>query len=183
MSERYKFHDPDALYFVTMTIVKWLPVLADKEFCRLILESLKFCQKEKGLIIHCWCIMPNHIHLIISRSKPEFTLGNIIRDFKKFTAKDIIRQLDDSNLAHKYYVNIFRRKASQIKRNKNFKVWKDGSHPILLDTNFLIDQKLEYIHYNPVKANLCEAPEDYVWSSARDYMMKYKGELAVEFIT
>jgi REP element-mobilizing transposase RayT len=179
MSERYKFHDPDALYFVTLTIVNWIPVFENKRIQEMILESLKFCQKEKGLIINCWCLMPNHLHMIISRSKSETLLGEILRDFKKYSSREIAQLINSENSS---YLRTFRYKANRIKRNTNFKVWKDGNHPILLDTNFLLDQKVEYIHNNPVKAGLVEAPEMYKLSSAIDYNTGISGLLEIELI-
>ena len=181
MSERYKFYDPDGLYFVTLTIVNWVPIFYKERILNIILESLKFCQKYKGLRIHCWCIMPNHVHLIISRSKPNYLLNEILRDFKKHTSREIIKVLNEVN--NSKYLNIFRREALRIKRNKNFKVWKDGNHPILLDTNFLMDQKIDYIHFNPVSAGLCVSPEEYEWSSAKDYHSDHMGLPKLEFIS
>jgi len=110
-------------------------------------------------------------------------LGEIIRDFKKFTSKEIIKKLISLDSIYKSFLKVFQNKASLINRNKNFKVWQDGSHPILLDTNFLLDQKVEYIHNNPVKAELSESPEQYEWSSARDYFLETKGPIELEFIT
>jgi len=182
MSEKYKFHDPDALYFVTLTIVNWIAVFEDKRIIDLIINSLRFCQKQKGLKFHCWCIMPNHLHLIISRSGKNFLLSEILRDYKKFTSKEIIKALQSAN-TNESYLNVFRNEATKIKRNRNYKVWKDGNHPLLLDTNFLIDQKVDYIHDNPVRAGLCETPEEYEWSSARDYYLDHKGPLELEFIS
>lgn len=182
MSEKYKFNDPDGLYFITLTIVKWVNVFSDMGNIDIIVKSLQFCQMKKGLIIHCWCIMPNHLHLIISRSDQKFSLSEILRDFKKFTSKEIVVALQSGN-SHPSYLNIFRNEATKIKRNRYYKVWKDGNHPIGLDTNFLMDQKVDYIHDNPVKAGLCATPEEYEWSSARDYYLSHKGLLELEFIS
>ena len=182
MSEKYKFHDPYALYFVTLTVVNWISVFENAKMKLVLLDSLKFCQKEKGLIIHCWCIMTDHIHLIISKSGTQGSLGDIIRDFKKYTSKQIVNEILISDTSRSDYLHLFMEEASKIKRNKKYKVWQDGSHPILLDTNFLMDQKVEYIHFNPVKANLSSAPEDYKWSSAGDYYLNRKGMLKLELI-
>ena len=54
-------------------------------------------------------------------------------------------------------------------RIKNYKVWQDTSHPILLDSNYLIDQKINYIHQNPVKALIVQNDIDCIFSSAGDY--------------
>ena len=108
-------------------------------------------------------------------------LSEIIRDFKKFTSKRIIHELVNESKKSKYLF-FFNKEASKIKRNKDFKVWKDGSHPTLLDTNFLMDQKVDYIHYNPVKTGLSDCPEDYEWSSAKDYNLDKNGLLEISHI-
>ena len=84
MSRNYKFNKPEGLYFVSFAVVGWLDVFTRNEYKDLIIESLEFCQKNKGMEIHAWCIMTNHVHLIfrsIENQKPELLLG----DFKRFT--------------------------------------------------------------------------------------------------
>ena len=69
MSTAYKFSNPDGIYFTSFACVQWVDVFVRKKYSEVLIESLSFCQKQKGLIIHAWCIMPSHVHLIISRSK------------------------------------------------------------------------------------------------------------------
>ncbi|UII20382.1 hypothetical protein [Fulvivirga ligni] len=65
MSEKYKFDDPEGMYFVTLSIVHWIDLFTRKEFKHLIIDSLKYCQHSKGLVINAWCLMPSHLHMII----------------------------------------------------------------------------------------------------------------------
>jgi putative transposase len=83
MSEKYKFRDPEGMYFVTMATVGWVDLFTRKELKHVIIDSLRHCQKEKGLVIHAWCLMPSHLHMIVSTRKEP--LPDIMRDFKKFT--------------------------------------------------------------------------------------------------
>ena len=89
MSEKYKFNDPEGIYYVSPTIVYWIDLFTRKEFKYQVINSLKYCQKQKGLVVHAYCIMPSHLHLIIS-TKGE-PLESIMRDLKKYLAKAIIR--------------------------------------------------------------------------------------------
>jgi len=66
MSDKYKFDDPNGMYFVTLTIVGWVDLFTKPELKRIVLESLKYCQDQKGLLIHGWCLMPSHLHMINS---------------------------------------------------------------------------------------------------------------------
>jgi putative transposase len=80
MSEKYKIQDQNKLYFVTTATVGWIDVFTRRECRDLLLESLKHCQKEKGLEIYAWCIMSNHIHLIVERVRRS-KIEEVIRDY------------------------------------------------------------------------------------------------------
>lgn len=94
MSERYKIKDFERPHFVTLTVVGWIDVFIRKNHKLTIIDSLKFCQKEKGLILFGYCIMSSHIHLIATTNS-NFTLSEVIRDFKKFTSKAIVKQINE----------------------------------------------------------------------------------------
>lgn len=117
----------------------------------------------------------------ISR-KGELTLSDIMRDFKKFTSKEIVKAIAEVNESRKdWLMNRFEFAAKYIKKNKNFKFWQDGNHPEELISDEFIDQKLNYIHNNPVEEMIVSEPEDYLFSSARDYA-GIKGLLDVELL-
>ncbi len=168
MSEKYKFRDPEGIYFVTCTVVHWIDLFTRKEFKHLILDSLKFCQKEKGMIIYGWVLMPSHLHMIIGSEGKD--LSGIIRDFKKHTAREIVKECGKINESRKtWLLRAFRQSADSLKRISKNKVWQDGNHPIHLDRTSLMEEKLDYIHQNPVEAEIVDEPEYYWYSSARDY--------------
>ena len=90
----YKIRDQQAVHFITFTTVQWVDVFTWNDYVNIIIDSLTYCQKEKGLFIHAYCIMPNHLHLIISTVTNN--LSDIIRDFKKFTSAKIINALKEN---------------------------------------------------------------------------------------
>lgn len=181
MSEKYKFYDPEGIYFVTLTVVYWIDLFTRREFKHLLLDSLRHCQQHKGLIIHAWCIMPSHLHLIIS-SRGD-ALENILRDFKKHTSKSIVKLLPDINESRReWLLRAFEKAAKDLKRVRHYKVWQDGNRPILLDNKDMQQQRLDYLHQNPVEAEIVDEPEYYWYSSARDYAGG-KGLLEVSFLT
>ena len=135
----------------------------------IIIDSLRYSIKEKGLRLFTYVIMSNHIH-IICRSKEGYNLSGIIRDLKKFTAKQIVKTILEQNESRReWMLVIFRKAGTSNPNNKNFQVWRQDNHPIELYTASVIEQKLEYIHMNPVRAGLVEKAEDYIYSSARYY--------------
>jgi putative transposase len=176
-----KVQVPEGMYFVTMAIVGWVDLFTRCELKHVIIDSLLHCQKEKGLVIHAWCLMPSHLHMIIStRQEP---LPNIVRDFKKFTSKELVKTIERINESRKEWVlEMFGQVADHLKRVSNYKVWQDGNHPELLLSTKFMEQKLDYIHNNPVADEILDELEEYRYSSARDYYSKKKGYLDVNLI-
>ena len=169
MSDKYKMYDKEAAYFVTLTIVDWIDVFTRLSHKLLLLESLKYCQKFKGLEIYGWCLMTNHLHMI-AKAVGRQSLPEVIRDFKKFTSKAIIKQIIEQPESRRcWMLGQFEFKGRSLKRIEKFKFWQDGNHAEIIVNSSLFYQKLNYIHKNPVKEMIVAKPEDYCFSSARDY--------------
>jgi REP element-mobilizing transposase RayT len=169
MSDKYKIFKGEDAYFVTFTIVDWIKVLEDDSYKLLILNAIKFYQKHKGLVVFAYCIMPNHVHMIL-QATGDNTISEILRDLKKFTSKAISKKVEDEKqVGFGELLNRFRDAGEPLKRIKNYKVWQDGNRAELLFSNKFFMQKLNYIHNNPVKAGLCGVPWDYLFSSATNY--------------
>jgi len=125
MSEKYKIIDSSQPHFITITIIDWVDVFTRYNYSELIIESLNFCHKTKGLKIHAFVIMSSHIHLIASSN--QIPLEEIIRDFKKHTSREIIKLIKEINESRReWLLNKFSYAADRIKRGKNYKVWQDG---------------------------------------------------------
>ncbi len=170
MSRNYKFNNPEGAYFVSFAVVDWLDVFIRNEYKNIILESLSFCQANKGMEIYAWCIMTNHIHLIfrsINGKNPESILG----DFKKFTSKAIVKAISDNDRESRkeFLLEHFKRAADKSSNVTTYQFWRHDNKPIELWSNKVINQKINYIHNNPVEEGLVYNLEDYVYSSARDY--------------
>jgi putative transposase len=181
MSEKYKFDDPEGMYFVTLVAVDWIDIFTRNELKHIIVDSLKYCQSSKGLVIYAWCLMPSHLHMIISTEKEP--LPGILRDFKKFTSKKVIDVLSLINESRKeWMLEKFKKAGEDLKRITYYKVWQDGNHPELLFSEAFTKQKLDYIHNNPLEAEIVDEPESYLYSSARDYYGTRKGLIEVRMI-
>lgn len=178
--DRYVIKNQNALHFVTFTVVAWIDVFTRNAYKKEIVDSLNYCIDKKGLEVYAWCLMSNHLHLIIS-AKEGFRISDIIRDFKKFTAKRILEMIEEQPESRKdWMLNLFKFAAKNLRKFKNYKFWKEDNHPIELTSN-MIDGRLKYIHQNPVKALIVEEPEHYIYSSARDYA-GIKGLVDIEFL-
>jgi REP element-mobilizing transposase RayT len=127
--------------------------------------------------------MSNHIHLIVGRSGKE-TIEDIIRDFKKFTSVMICRAIQENpkESRKEWMLDIFKQAAELSSKHQKFKFWQNEYHPIELGHQEIARQKLSYLHRNPVTAGIVEKEEDYLLSSARDYITGKKGLLEIKFI-
>jgi len=172
MSRKYKIRDQRQIYFVTFTVIDWIDVFIRDEYRHVFIESVKYCQKNKGLEVYAYCIMTSHIHLIIG-SKGTMPLEGIIRDLKAFTSRSIRKILENDIQVHESRREwMLRRMYTAGKYNPNnidFQFWQQFSHATELNSPVLTGQKLDYIHLNPVAAGFVDIPEAWIYSSARDY--------------
>jgi REP element-mobilizing transposase RayT len=172
VSDKYKATNIDKAYFVTTTIVGWIDLFTRKSMKDVITNSLKYCQENKGLVIYAWCLMPSHLHLICSSSS-ELTISEIMRDFKKFTARDLLNKIKNTPESRReWLLAFFANECKHLKRNQKFKVWQNGYHAEELFSNKFIYQKVEYVHNNPVVDGVVELSEDYLYCSAPIYAGK-----------
>ncbi len=167
--DRYKIANQHQIYFLTLTIVDWVDIFTRKDYKLIIVDSLNFCIEKKGLEVFAWVLMSNHLHLMI-RAKEGYTLSYILRDFKKFTSKKIAAKvLEIGESRREWLLNKFAFEAKRTGRAKYYKVWQDDNHAICLEKNEWINQRLNYIHQNPVRQIIVEKAHEYIFSSAIDY--------------
>ena len=158
------------IYFLTLTVVDWVDVFTKPTYRHDVVNSLKFCQQKKGLELYAWVLMSNHLHLLASAAD-GFNLSDILRDFKKFTSKTITDKiLTEPESRRKWMLNQFEFAGRYDSKITNFRFWQEGNEPKEIHTNDFLFQKLHYIHDNPVRAEIVEFPEQYVFGSARNYV-------------
>lgn len=170
MSTKYKVRDNEKTHFITITIVDWIDVFTRFEQKEKLVNSLQCCQQQKGLIIYGWCLMSNHLHMICRSKDESILLADVIRDFKTFTSKQIIKTIqEEPESRREWMLERFAKACAHLKKKQNFKVWQNGYHAEEIYTQSFLDQKLNYIHQNPVRNAIVEQAEDYLYSSARNY--------------
>jgi putative transposase len=152
-----------------MTIVEWIDIFSRLEQRDIIIKALKYCTAEKGLNVYAYCIMTNHIHMIVNCNEP-FQLKDTIRDFKKFTSKAIISEIKNgAESRRQWMLELFEKSGGDAAKNKTFKVWQTGNHALELYSEKFTWEKVNYIHQNPVKAEFVRNAEDWRYSSASNY--------------
>lgn len=169
MSTKYKATTSEECYFITITTVGWIDVFTRLNQKYVIMNALKHCQEHKGLEIYAYVLMSSHLHLLCKATE-GFILSDVIRDFKKFTSKKITQTIiTEPESRREWMLDYFEKACEHLKRNQQYKVWQDGYHAELIYSNTFIKQKVDYIHNNPVKDKTVSLPEDYYFSSARNY--------------
>ena len=163
MRSRYTIREPDFPYFITCTVVQWMPLFTRKPYLDILLDSLQFCRQHKALKVHAYVILDNHLHLVVAGER----LTAIIQDVKSYTAKRIIALLEQEQKT--WALNQFQYYKQSAKTKSDYQVWQEGFHPQQIVSEEMLHQKIDYLHHNPVRIGVVERPEDWVYSSARDY--------------
>lgn len=179
----YKIRNQGAVHFITFAVVEWVDIFTRKIYRDLFLDSIRYCQQNRGLLVHSWCVMSNHVHLVISARNSD--LSDLIRDFKKFTSKEIIKSViaNKRESRREWMLEIFQKAGAANSRNSQYQFWDQDNRPMELYSAAFVFQKTNYIHRNPVEAGIVANPEDYLYSSAMDYKVQKKvGLLEITFL-
>lgn len=160
---RYRFVGTDAPYFMTMTVNSWLPVFTRPETVEIFLDSWRYLRQHHELRLHGYVVLENHLHLIAG--SPQ--IATDVQRFKSYTARRIIDHLESARARR--LLDLLARFKRAYKTQSEYQFWEEGSHPQRIESEGVMRQKLEYIHYNPVKRGFVDLPEHWRWSSARDY--------------
>ena len=143
MSTKYKIRDQTNLHFITFTVVEWVDVFTRSLYRNVLIDSLKYCQENKGLLLYAWCIMSNHVHLIIS-SKEGIKQEDIIRDFKKHTSKQLLKLIEENKQESRknWMLWIFKKAGDRNSNNKNYQFCRQDNHTIELYKNIVMEQRI-----------------------------------------
>lgn len=168
--------DEHGAYFCTITILEWLPILIEQRYIEPIIDSLRFCRSTKGLFVFAYVVMPNHLHMIVA------TRGDLhatLRDFKRFTSRTIHDRLKADGRTT--LLNWLRDATEDARRQRGeLGLWQPGFHPVLVESWPVFEQKLNYLHENPVRKGLVTHPVDWYYSSARCYSGRQDTCMAID---
>jgi REP element-mobilizing transposase RayT len=164
MRSRYRILQEHHAHFVTGTIVAWLPGFTTAARCDILVQALEYCRAHKGLKIHAWVILDNRFHAILSR--PD--LAQVLADLKRHTARRLIEPLETDGCA--WILNQLQGFWLKHKIESRHQVWQEGSHPQAMMSDAIMEQKLEYLHNNPVKRGLVASPGHWRSSSAHKWL-------------
>ena len=167
MSTGYKISEDEGLYYLTFQVVGWVDIFSRKAYRDVAIDSLKYCQENKGLDVFAYVIMSNHIHLLCRSINGN--LSGTIRDFKNFTSKQFIDIALSNKESRKEWMLMVFKFHAKFKKGQTFQVWTHENHAEHIYSQKFIEQKVNYIHNNPVQSGIVEKSEEYIYSSAKAY--------------
>jgi len=164
------FTDQHYAYFVTWTVVDWLPLFEQTPYRKIVLDALNYLRTNKTTQLNAFVVMPSHLHAILW---PEtgISLSDVTRDFKRFTSREISREANRQIATE--FIKVFKKARSENRAQKtsSYQVWQEGSHPEAIFTEKFARQKIDYIHLNPVRAGLVKTAVEFPYSSAKAYYL------------
>jgi len=160
-----------ACYFITFNTVDWVDVFIRPVYKQVVVHTLNHFIDNKGLIVHAWCLMTNHLHLLV-QAKEGYVIAEIEKEFKSFTTTKILEAIDTEPEARKdWMMKRFENFGNLLGLMKKYHVWQGCSSPSFIDlrkTDTVIEH-FSFIHDNPVRDRFVDTSADYPYSSARDY--------------
>ena len=161
---RYVITEPDKPHFLTCTVMEWLPVFTRPDAAGIVLDSFSHLRSQEGLRLYGYVVLENHLHFIAQAPR----LDKCVSSFKSFTAMRLIKLLEQHRVERILARLRFAKRAH--KRDREYQFWQEGAHAEMVFNDEIMRQKLDYIHYNPVKRGYVDLPEHWRYSSARDYL-------------
>ena len=174
MRSHYKIHDQEGVCFLTSTVVEWIAILTSKPYLDILVSSIQYCQANSGLIVFVYVLFDNHFHMVCNA--PE--LSKVMQSIKRHTAKTIIQQLENDQRMWTLDLLSFYKKRH--KTESEHQLWQEGFHPQQILSDETLNQKVDYIHFNPVRRGLVSEPEHWVYSSAGDYILDRRGLIEIQ---
>ncbi len=160
----YRILHADAPHFMTFTVLEWLPVFTRPDTVDIVLDAFLFRQRQHAFRLYAYVILENHLHCIAQ--SPDLTRQ--VKHLKSYTARQLIDVLQARHATPLLSKLAYYKKAHKTDREYQF--WQEGSHPQAIQNEAMLRQKMDYIHYNPVKRGYVDRPEHWRYSSARNYL-------------
>ena len=155
----------DGVFFLTFTVIGWIDIFTREVYCDLLIKNLIYSQQHKSIEIFAYVIMPSHIHIIVRRN--DGLVNDWIRDYKSYMAKEMLELIQNNQQESRkeWLLYMFKYFAKASKQNKEFMFWQKTNHPIEIFTSSVMQQKIDYIHNNPLHAGIVTNAAFYKYSS------------------
>jgi putative transposase len=169
---------------ITLNVVECIDIFIRPVYKQVIVESLNYFIDKKGLTVYAWCLMTNHLNLMVQANE-GYELSSLINDLKRFTSRLILEDIAvEPDSRRRWMQEKFQHANDQLRLVGSIQVWQQDVHPVPIDLHNknMVRSQLDHIHRNPVRDRIVLLPEDYLYSSASDYA-GIKGLVKVQLIT
>ena len=174
--ERYRVVQNVGVYFVTFTVVGWLPVFIEESPCQILIDSLGYCIRNEALRVNAYVIMPTHFHAVLFDEELDSgRLKSTLVSLRKFTARQLLDHCGEH--APSSFMSVFTLHAGNDRRHR---FWQPTMHAESITTEPFWRQKVDYIHLNPCRSGLVRHPEDWRFSSASFWSRADDGAVDLE---
>ena len=171
MPKSYRiFTGQNYAYFVTWTLVEWVPLFSEANYRQIVLDALEYLRTNKKTQLNAFVIMSTHAHAILWPDQ-GIDLSDVIRDFKRYTSRAISSEAIRQNAREIIETFEKARNENRAQEISKYQVWQEGSHPEAIFTEKFARQKMDYIHVNPVRAGIVKTADEWLYSSARAYLL------------
>jgi len=140
MSDTFQVKNQKGIYFLTFQVVGWADVFTRRDYKDIIIESIEYCRTYKSLKIYSYVIMSNHIHCILAT---ENNLSEIVRDFKKFTSKKILKSIEENiqEIRREWMIWMMESAGKKNSNNVDFQFWQQRWRVALIFLKGLLGNK------------------------------------------
>jgi putative transposase len=169
--------------YITFSTVDWVDIFIRPSYKQIIADTLNHLIQHKKFTVYAWCLMSNHLHLV-ARAHDGSGLAAIEKEFKKQTTNAMLGIIDsEPDLRKNWMLQRFEQSSQNLKRLERFQLWQSCSNPTHIDFNhvFKLQERILFVHENPVRDKIVASPSEYLYSSAGDYAGK-KGLVNVTVI-
>ena len=175
---RYRIVQDHALYFVTFSVVEWLPIFVDEASCSIVTNSLNYCHQHKWLRINAYVIMPTHLHAIVfDEDFDAERLNRTMADMRKFTGRRLTEYVQ-----HHFARCFGESLQSAAGKDRKHRLWQSGTHPEAIYTQPFWREKLEYIHANPLRKGLVNEAHHWRFSSAAFWLTEGESDVILSAV-
>ena len=175
---RYRIIQDHALYFVTFSVVDWLPIFVDEDSCSIVANSLNHCHENKWLRTNAYVIMPTHLHAIVfDEDFDAERLNRTLADLRKFTGRRL------TEYVHRHLPRSFGESLrSEAGKDRKHRLWQSGTHPEAIYTQPFWREKLDYIHANPLRKGLVHEAHHWRFSSAAFWLNEGESDVILSAV-
>lgn len=174
MRSRYKIYNNEGLFFITSTIIEWIPIFTSSKYFDIVIDTIRFCQDNKGRKVYAYVILDNPFHMIVKNEN----LSDTMKSLKSYTARKTVEMLQSDR--KDWLLNQLEFYKLNHKKESSHQVWQESYHPKEILTDDMLEQKIDYIHFNPVKRGMVTEPEHWRYSSAGFYYTGAEGLIKID---